>query len=95
MDQGAEIDAGPLIHCQNWGEALKRVIKEPLEIPRDPLVRQRRRRHHHGDTIDEFPPLFVRPALKKATEQLHGQTRRIPLNDAGHVMLLLRHAVSA
>jgi hypothetical protein len=89
FDRRSKIDPRPLVHRESRREALKRVMEKALEITRDPLVHQRGRSHHHGDTIDELPVLIVRASLEKAPEQLDGQSRETALRDAGHVMLLL------
>jgi hypothetical protein len=34
-------------------------MEQTLEIARNDLMRNSGRRHHHGDTIDEFPVLLV------------------------------------
>ena len=33
-------------------------------------LRERWRRHHHGDTIDKLPVLFIGPAFHEAAKQL-------------------------
>src|SRR5262245_58458472 len=53
----------------------KCVIQETFEIAADSLVGPGGRRHHHGDTIDKLPMLFVGPAFYKGTEQLDRHTR--------------------
>jgi hypothetical protein len=50
--------------------ALKRIKQETFEIARNALMRERWRRHHHGDTIDELPVLFIGPAFHEAAKQL-------------------------
>ena len=62
FDGRRDVDPRPLIRRKRRSMAFERIIENALEIARDALMRERGRRHHHGDTIDELPAFLVRPA---------------------------------
>src|SRR6187200_2084105 len=44
-----------------WLQSFEMRIEQAVEIRCDPLMNEGRGRHHHGHTIDQLPPLLLRP----------------------------------
>src|SRR5262245_54559318 len=84
----SQIDAWALEGAQLGSESLERAIEQTLQIGGDPLMRQRGRGHHHGDTIDQLPVLLIRPCGIKCPKQLNREPRGLALCGDSHVTLL-------
>src|SRR2546423_1193981 len=65
-----KIDAYALVSDQSRRMTLQRLVQQALEIASNPLVGFGGRRHHHGDTIDKLPVLFIGPAFHESAKQL-------------------------
>jgi len=67
-------------------------VEKLTHIAHDPLVRVARRRHHHGNTLDQLPVFFVRPRFQEGHEliDVHGSRE----GRGGRVQVHLVHLLS-
>jgi hypothetical protein len=70
IDHRSQIHSEPLIGGQSRIVTIKRIVEQPLEIAGNPPARHCGRRHHDGNTVDQFPVFFIGPALVEGAERL-------------------------
>ena len=72
-DGRPKIQTDALVGCEPQAtprrQPVQRIVEQPLEVARDALVIARRWRHHHGNTLDKFPALLVRPGSGPGAER--------------------------
>jgi hypothetical protein len=84
-DRPFQIESPALIGGTGRIACFKRIVEQALEIARNPLVHERGRSYHHGDTIDQLPAFLVRPALIEGTERLDRKAQPVSLRSLGHL----------